>query len=169
MLENCLVTEDERIATSCRSLSPNENKEVDSLSMLVHKTSIKLCGHHLNLRIALKTIFRFLLVSERPEMMRNLILRRNHKFNHVTMLKRKSRDCQNNMYTTLFTTSAPIGECPTRKLLQLHGKRCYPLQCFLQLVSQLVPQETRLRLMQCINTPTLNSHSSQNACRYRPF
>ena len=78
MLENCLVTEDERIAISCRSLSRNENKEVDSLSMLVHKTSIKLCGHHLKLRIALKTIFRFLLVSERPEMMRNLILGRNH-------------------------------------------------------------------------------------------
>ena len=31
-------------------------------------------------------------------------------------------------------------------LLQLHEQRCYTLQCFLQLVSQLVPQRTRLRL-----------------------
>ena len=30
--------------------------------------------------------------------------------------------------------------------LQLHEQRCYTLQCFLQLVSQLVPQRTRLRL-----------------------
>ena len=108
------------IATSCRSLSRNENKEVDSLSMLVHKTSIKLCGHHLKLRIALKTIFRFLLVSERPEMMRNLILRRNHKFNHVTMLKRKSRDCQNNMYTT--------SACPTRKFSLLKAMLHYAIR-----------------------------------------
>ena len=31
-------------------------------------------------------------------------------------------------------------------LLQLHEQRCYTLQCFLQLVSQLVPPGTRLRL-----------------------
>ena len=31
-------------------------------------------------------------------------------------------------------------------LLQLHEQRCYTLQCFLQLVSQLVPLGTRLRL-----------------------
>ena len=30
--------------------------------------------------------------------------------------------------------------------LQLHEQRCYTMQCFLQLVSQLVPQRTRLRL-----------------------
>ena len=30
--------------------------------------------------------------------------------------------------------------------LQLHEQRCYTLQCFLQLVSQLVPQRARLRL-----------------------
>ena len=31
-------------------------------------------------------------------------------------------------------------------LLQLHEQRCYTLQCFLQIVSQLVPLGTRLRL-----------------------
>ena len=173
------------IATSCRSLSPNKNKEVDSLSMLVHKTSIKLCGHHLKLRIALKTIFRFLLVSERAEMMRNLILGRNHNLitwqwlsgNHVIVkitCTQQARVRHGNFpslrrcYTTQFFRATSVATAKFA-LLQLHGKRCYPLQCFLQHVSQLVPQGTRLRLMQCINTPTLNSHSSQNACRYRPF
>ena len=48
-------------------------------------------------------------------------------------------------YTTQFFRATSVATAKFA-LLQLHGKRCYPLQCFLQLV----PQETRLRLMQCI-------------------